>query len=140
MAVMLKQALKATEKGLWAVVVHGEVALRVELIGEESRLRAAVGETLQVEFHFDSVTRWRTLADEPANHGLSAESDGDIRVVGAVHNVMVLDEGVSLFDVYLQNGPEFLTFDSADLPGAPPKQGEGVEIIVRGLRVYPTWS
>ena len=88
---------------------------------------AASGETLGVEFDFESVTRWRTLAaDEPENHGLFAESDGDIRVVGAVHNVLALEGDVSLFDVYLQKGPEFLTFESGDFPGTPPRKGDGV--------------
>ena len=141
MAVILKQALKATQQGARAIVVHGDVGLRVELVGDEARLRAAVGETLGVEFDFESVTRWRTLgADDPEKHGLFMESNGDVRVIGAVHHVMRLEGDVALFDVYLQKGPESLTFESADLPGAPPGAGQGIEIIVRGLRAYPTWS
>ena len=53
--------------------------------------------------------------------------------MGRVHNVLPLDDGKSLFDVYTRAGPEFVTFDSTDILGPEPKLGDPVAATVRDL-------
>jgi hypothetical protein len=63
-----------------------------------------------------------------------------VRIVGDMHNILQLDDGGSLFDVYLRTGPEFVTFASKDLPGDSPQLSDSLEVTVKGLCFYPTWT
>lgn len=141
MAAVIKRVKQVTFRGVWAVVEHAGEVLEAEVIGDPARLRASVGQSLGVEFEFDSVAGWRVLAaDSPAMHGLYDQGSGSVRVLGGVHHVVPIDDGTSLVDVCIQRGPEFLTIHSTDLGDGLPRVGDGVELVVRGLRVYPTWT
>ena len=108
-------------------------------VGDPSRLLVAVGATLVVELDFANVISCRVLAqDVPESHGLFPLASGDARVVGVVHNIIDTPEGYPLIDVYLQAGPEFVLFASSSL-ACTPALGSGLEVVVRGLRFFPTW-
>ena len=119
--------------------------LMATIVGDPARIRAAAGETLQVELDYAEVVSSRVLAqDLPDEHGLFALPSGDVallsgdvRVVGLVHHVVEVSEGVRLVDVYLRTGPEYVTFESSAL-GCTPTVGDGIEVVVRGLRFFPS--
>jgi hypothetical protein len=77
---------------------------------------------------------------EPVHGLFQDDHNGNVRVVGRVHNVLLLDEGKSLFDVYTQAGPEFVSFDSTEIFGPEPKVGDAIAATLRGLCFYPTWT
>lgn len=42
-------------------------------------------------------------------------------------------------DIYVTKGPEYVLVSSKELPGAVPKEGSGIELMLRGLRFHPSW-
>lgn len=123
-----------------ARVEHGGHELVATIVGDPARIRAAVGEALLVELDYAEVVSSRVLAqDLPDEHGLFPLPSGDVRVVGLVHHVVEVSEGVSLVDLYLRTGPEYVTFESSAL-GCSPTIGDGLEVVVGGLRFFPSWT
>jgi hypothetical protein len=142
MAIIIEQIIGQTDSGVRAVVSHADQKLDVEVAGSMDQIVHAVGRSLTVELGFASVVDWLNLGEdsEPA-YGLFQDSQSrNVRVVGRVHNMLTLDDGKCLFDVYTRAGPEFVTFDSIDIMGPEPKLGDAVAVTVRDLCFYPTWA
>lgn len=140
MSIILRTIQSDVAGGVVALVDHGGHELMATIVGDPARIRAAVGEALLVELDYAEVVSSRVLAqDLPDEHGLFPLPSGDVRVVGLVHNVVEVSEGVRLVDVYLRSGPEYVTFESSSL-GCSPTVGCGLEAVVRGLRFFPSWT
>jgi hypothetical protein len=143
MAIIIERVIGLTESGVQALVDHSGQKLTVSVVAEPSRVADVLGKSLLVELDFEQVLGWHAVGkDCPIQHGLFNDqvAPGAVRIVGTVHNIVALDDGSSLFDVYVQAGPEFLTFASTDLPGQPPSLRDPIEVTVRGLRLHPTWA
>jgi len=144
MSITIERVLGASSYGVRAVVRHAGRALTVDLAASLDEATRAIGQPLAVELGFTEVLSWRVLPrDSRPMHGLFPTDEGaarDVRIVGAVHDILQLADGKVLFDVYVQSGPEFVTFLSEDLRGQPPELRDSVEAFVRGLCCYPTWS
>ena len=142
MAIIIEQIVGQTERGVRAIVSHADQKLDVEVAGSIDQIVDALGKALTVELGFAAVLDWLILGEdsEPA-HGLFQDTrNRNVRVVGRVHNVLPLEDGKSLFDVYTRAGPEFVTFDSTNILGPEPKLGDPVAATVRDLCFYPTWT
>jgi hypothetical protein len=143
MSIVIEQVIGATEDGVRALVDHAGEKLTVVVATDIARAIDSVGKSLTVELGFEQVLGWRVLPEvAPVDHGLFdvLGEPGAVRVVGTVHNILALGNGALLFDVYVQAGPEFLTFQSSDLPGQPPALRDSIEATIRGLCFYPTWA
>jgi hypothetical protein len=128
------------QNGVWATVDHCGECLGAMVMGSEQQLRAAMGKELVVELGFLEIVRWRVIPTGTADqHGLRQAGSDTVRVTGCVHNILPTGEGASIYDIYIQRGPEFLSCESSELVGAPPSNGDCVELEVRGLCFYPTW-
>jgi hypothetical protein len=143
MSIIIEQVIEPTEDGVRALVNHAGERLTALVAAAPFRATDVVGQSLTVELGFEKVLRWHVVR-EGANlkHGLFPDitENGAIRVVGTVHNILALEDGSSLYDVYIQAGPEFLTFESGELPGQPPSLHVWVEATLRGLCFYSTWT
>jgi hypothetical protein len=142
MSIVIEQVLGPAERGVRAVVDHAGERLTVSVAADLPLAIESVGRLLNVELGFEQVLGWRVLRDcPPAHHGLFEDPTevGAVRVVGTVHHILALEDGASIFDVYVQAGPEFLMFQSTDLAGRPPALRDAIEVIVRGPCFYPTW-
>jgi hypothetical protein len=140
MAIVLHAIESVADRMVTALIEHGGRRFSASVAGDPDRLRAAIGAPLLVELDYQVVRSFRVLEhDDPVAHGLFPLPSGDIRVVGAVHNIMRFPSTPTLVDVYLQTGPEFITFE-ADALGEEPMLGTGIEVVVAGLCFYPTWT
>lgn len=140
MSIVIELIMGPTEHGVRALVRHAGEQLTLVVAADVARVTDSVGRVLTVELGFDQVLGWRFLQEgTAAHHGLfdDPSEPGAVRVVGTVHNVVTLDDGSDLFDVYVQAGPEFITFQSSELPGKRPALHDSIEATVRGLRAYP---
>jgi hypothetical protein len=139
MSIVIERILAVTEKGVRATVLHGQEMLDVEVAAPNERATATLGESLNVEVGFAEVVAWRILeTDDPMRHGFFQAGPASVRIVGKVHGITQVDDATSLFDLYSQAGPEFVSFETKDVHGAPPVVGDGVEAVVSGLCFYPT--
>jgi hypothetical protein len=142
MSIIVEQIVSITDSAVRAIVDHAGHKLDVDVAGPVSRVAEVVGQSLTVEIGYAAVVDCQILERESDSaHGLfqSDPSNRHICIVGRVHNVLALDDGSSLFDLYVQAGPEFLTFDSTAVSGRQLKVGDSVAITVRDLCFYPTW-
>jgi hypothetical protein len=143
MSIIIEQVIEPTEDGVRALVNHAGDRLTALVAAAPFHVTDVVGQSLTVELGFEKVLRWHVVQNGAnLKHGLFPDTteDGAIRIVGAVHSILVLEDGSSLYDVYIQAGPEFLTFESAELPGQPPSLHDSIEATLRGLCFYPTWT
>jgi hypothetical protein len=142
MAIIIEQILGQTDSGVRAIVSHADQKLDVVVAGSIDQIADALGKSITVELGFAAVVDWLILGqDSEPVHGLFQDSQNrTVRVVGRVHNVLPLDDGKALFDVYTRTGPEFVTFESTDILGPQPKLGDRIAATVRDLCFYPTWT
>lgn len=142
MSITIERVLAPTDHGVEALLRHSGQSLRAEVSASPETATAVIGQSLMVELEFRAVLTWRAVHGEPKPaHGIFQAGDvcGSARIVGDVHNVLPLEDGTVLFDVYVRAGPEFVTFDSGDLTGQPPELHDLLEVVVQGLCFYPTW-
>jgi hypothetical protein len=141
--ITIEKIVGSTDKGIRAIVDHDGERLDAEVAATVTQASGVLGQSLGVELSFTEVVRWRVMPDGALTaHGLFQDQPeiGSVRIVGDVHNILVLDDGAALFDVYIQSGPEFMTIQSTDLGGPPPRVHDQIEVVVRQLCFYPTWT
>jgi hypothetical protein len=79
------------------------------------------------------------LPTDDTASGIFALADGQVAIDGTVHNETKIDDNVSLFDVYIQNGADFFTVSTEDVQ-LRPEIGTRIRIVGKGLHVYPTFT
>ncbi len=125
----------------WGTVSHNGHRLDVAVIGNISRLRDLVGKTVCAEFELNEVLEIKVgLERYDSISGFFPLPDGQIQIDGTVHQVTEIASDFAIFDVYIQNGAEFIAFDSDQLQNAGPKIDTRIQIRGKGLRVYPTFT
>src|SRR5688572_22406115 len=77
------------------------------------------------EIAFDSVTKFEAdLPKDDTASGLFPTEDKDTLIAdGSIASVTEVSDGEFVVDLYIQNGPEFITFTSEELEGTRPKEG-----------------
>jgi hypothetical protein len=141
MSIIVERIVSHTDDTVRAIVNHKGSRLDVDVAGPISRVKEMLGQSLTAEIGYARMVNIQVLErDNELAHGLfqSDPSIRQVRIVGRVENVLPLDDGDSIFDVYVQTGPEFLAFDSTEHE-IDLKVGDPVAIVVQGLCFYPTW-
>jgi hypothetical protein len=124
-----------------ARVRHEENELLVLVYGDAEFLSAKLGQELIVEMNYTRLLRWKEcpeFSDEKSYIRQNHASQDAISVYGRVHNVMAVGEGEELIDLYIQNGPEFLSIAKSELGASAPAIGTGIEVTLEGLCFYPS--
>lgn len=119
---------------------HGDSLLEADVGLSPEEARSLMGEPVIVELDYDELLCCRVLAPGDSHpSGIRAEPACDaIRVVGTVHMQMDVGEGIRIYDVYVQEGPEFISITSEALGDISLQIGSTVELTFLGLRFYPT--
>lgn len=125
----------------FGTICHNEHILNAVLVGSYDQLMGLLGKEITAEYSLNEI---RTVEmNLPQGDQLSGifptAIENQIVVDGTVYNEIVIDEDVSLFDIYLQNGTDFLNVSSDELP-AKPKLNTRIRITGNGLHVYPTFT
>lgn len=125
-----------------ASLKHGEYEFTALVDGKKASLAGLLGQDCCTEMCYEHLISWQLLAgfeDTDSCIKASARPSGGITIRGRVHSVTVVDaQGTQIFDLYIQNGPEFLAVSSQELEGQLPEVGAGLEVTVEGLCFYPT--
>lgn len=124
----------------WGAVTHNGNALSAVIVGSFERLQSLLHLDVTAEYELNEILSVDTnLAKDDSSSGIYQLPDGQVVFDGTVHNESKLDETVSLFDVYLQNGADFLVFSSEDLQQRP-EVGTRIRIVGKGFLVFPTFT
>ena len=139
MSILIQQLLEQQNDKWWAKVKHSDYQFKTLIFGTEEELSSMLGENVTVELDFYNVLQWKTLRDftDAESCIFSANQSQSFTIRGRVHNIAEIDNGVSIVDIYIKNGVEFLAIDSQDLGGQIPSVGVGLELSVEGLCFYP---
>ncbi len=141
MAVLIEQIdrIEGREDKHFGVVRHNGHKLEVILVGPYDSLLPLIGTDVLVEYELEEITSADIdLPVDDRASGIFPEHGDQFIIDGTVHNETIIDELVSLIDVYIQNGADFLAVTSEDLP-AKPRTGTRIRVTGKGLHVYPTF-
>ena len=121
-------------------VTHNGNPCEAVLFGPFEKLQALLNTDTTAEYELDEIISVTVnLPKEDIVSGIYALADGQVAIDGSVHNEIRIDDTASLFDVYIQNGADFLTVSTEDLKERP-EIGTRIRIIGKGLCIYPTFT
>jgi hypothetical protein len=142
MAVLIEQIdrIEGCEGKHFGIVRHNGHKLEVVLVGPYDRLVTQIGTDVLVEYELEEVISADIdLPVDDRASGIFPDRGNQFIIDGTVHNETIIDDAVSVIDVYIQNGADFLAVTSDDLT-VKPRTGTRIRITGKGLHVYPTFS
>jgi len=120
-------------------ITHNGQTLDAVLVGPYDRLQALLHSDAIAEYELDEITSVESGLDkDDALSGFFPLTNNQIVVDGSIHSETKIDELVSVLDIYIQNGADFLAVSSEQL-GQKPPVGSRIRIVGKGLHVYPTF-
>lgn len=124
----------------FGTVTHKGNTFEAILVGPFEMLQSLVNTDASAEYELNEIVSVDVnLPRDDSASGIYALPDGKVAVDGTVHNEVKIDEEVSLFDVAIQNGADFLAV-STEVIRRRPKVGTRIRIVGKGLHVYPTFT
>lgn len=134
MAISVIEILQAAPGGSLARFRHEEAEFVALLDGEAS---IDCVEEVTFEMGCEEIATAHVLEKyDDADSGIWQGPNETIILRGRVHNILG-DGDDTLIDLYLQNGPEFFCFRAADAKLQSPTLNVGIELLVKGLTIYP---
>lgn len=123
-----------------ARIRHGDVCFTA-IVAEPLKKVETLLDDFAAEIDFQSLIRCETeLVKENSSSGIFSTDDPNVVIAdGTVLQIVPLEDGETLIDVYIQKGPEFVTVSSEEL-GATPEVGSRVRLWLRGLRLFPSFT
>lgn len=124
-----------------AHLAHGDESF-VAIIPEPLERLKMLSTNFVAELDYQSVSKYESgLPKEDSASGVFATEDASVVLVdGSILNLLVIDTDFVLVDVYVQNGPEFVTVNSEELGNEVPELGSRLRLWLQGLKVYPSFT
>ncbi len=141
MSIVIQKILEETSDGVIAIVQHNGHEFSAEINGTRESIELIIGQGVLVEMDYKAVVEWALLdkySDEDSCIIRDNKHSDRILIKGRIHNIIQLESGGYIIDLYLKNGPEFITISSEELNSFSPAIGAALEIHVHGLKFYPT--
>jgi len=121
-------------------IEHNGHAFDAVIVGPFEKLRSIRHASVTAEYELNEIISVETdLAKDDSISGFFSLTDNQIAVDGSVHNEIKVDDLVSVFDIYIQNGADFLSLTTEQL-GCNPRVGSRIRIVGAELLVYPTFT
>ena len=124
----------------WGTVVHRESQMNALIVGPIERLKNLIGCEVTAEYELTTIDS--VDIDLPENDevsGIYAIEPDRVIIDGRVHMITEIDENFAFVDVYIQNGADFLSITTDDVPRRP-KLDSRIRIKGHGLIVFPTFT
>lgn len=124
----------------WGTVVHRESQMNALIVGPIERLKNLIGCEVTAEYELTTIDS--VDIDLPENDevsGIYAIEPDRVIIDGRVHMITEIDENFAFVDVYIQNGADFLSITTDDVPRRP-KLDSRIRIKGHGLIVFPTYT
>ena len=137
MSIYIKNIFHAEGDKCFCQVDHEGNTLNCFVYGSEENLSDELRKEIQSEVGFEGVIEAKTIPDFNDSESGIKQSDRELsyKVQGRVHSI--IKEENDIYDIYIQNGPEFICITSDEWE-IKPNIGDGVLVIVTGLCFYPT--
>lgn len=140
MSFRLIEILEREEGYVFARLLHGseELVLKVWDEDESLKARSETGDILG-ELNYEEIFSHRAISNFSDNDSVILGFDNLFIIRGRVCQIIETNDDY-VFDIYLQNGADFLAVLKSDLKGAQLNKDDGVEMVVSGLGLYPSKS
>ena len=135
MSIVIQDIVGSNGDRCSCTITHGTSTLVADVHGDKDSLTKFINDELIVEIGFDQVVSARLILDFNNNDSRIAQNESTVSLFGVVHNILEHDE--SIFDIYIQNGPEYFSVTSGEW-AINPGTGDGVVVDVTGICFYPT--
>jgi hypothetical protein len=137
MSIYIKKINQSENDKCLCQVEHEGATIDCFVYGSAETLAPLLSEEIQIEIGFDRVIEAEIIPEFMDSKSCIKQSEGALAhiIVGRVHSVLTEDSGI--YDIYIQNGPEFFCVTSEDW-ALKPKKGDGVRVKISGLCFYPT--
>lgn len=124
-----------------AQVKHCDESI-VAIIPEPLTRLASLNEQFVAELDYSRVVKHEAgLAKDDSISGIFATDDSAVVIVdGSISSLLEISREHVLIDIYIQNGPEFISINSEDLGGVVPEVGSRIRLWLQGLKIYPTFT
>ena len=120
-------------------VTHNGNRCAAVLVGSFERLQLLLNSNTSAEYELNEITAVAVnLPRDDSASGIYALPDGQVAIDGTVYNETMIDDTVSLFDIYIQNGADFFADATEDIQQRP-EMGTRTRIVGTGLHVCPTF-
>jgi hypothetical protein len=121
-------------------VTHNGNTCDAVIVGPIEKLRSLLHADTTAEYDLNEIISVETnLAKDDSASGIYPMTGNQVAVDGTVHNEIKIDDSVSVFDIYIQNGADFLAVTSEDLQQCL-EVGTRIRIVGKGLYIYPTFT
>lgn len=121
----------------YGTVTHNGNTCDAVLAGRFEELQSLLHTEAAAEYTLNEIISVEAnLPRDDSVSGIYALPDDQIAVDGTVHNELKLDETLSLFDIYMQNGADYLEVSTEDIQ-VHLEVGKRVRIVCKGVHVYP---
>jgi len=139
MAIEIVEIKDISPNKVHAIVNHCGQVFEANIVGEVEKITCAIGQKVAVEIDYEHLSGWRKIDNytDELSCICKAPDIPNIVIRGRVYNQIILDDEKFIFDIYLQQGPEFVAVDSRELGDTVPGIGDGVELQISGINFYP---
>ena len=136
MSIVVKKVIERLDnKKVFVEAEHNDNILHAFLV-DDTDVETYLNTEVFFEMDYKGIINWLMIEDfDDCESGLF-ERDGSIVVKGKVHNLIDV-EGDTIIDIYMMNGPEFISILSSEINSIIPKIDEGIEVEINGLCIYP---
>ena len=140
MAIIVQQIFSASDEGISVGrVMHRRQSFVAYLHGFPAECVGDMTAHCVVELDYQALVRYRILSEFLDDHsGIFATNRPDVvSVRGRIHNKVPADDSnTMIYDIYIQNGADFITIDSQELAEENLSIGTGIEIDVKNIEFY----
>lgn len=139
MAIQIEVLLEEVQGKTSALITHGSSKIHAYVNGQKKDLVDIVGSTIIVEMDYEKIISWNEVQcfnEEMSGIFPDSSIPNSVLIRGQVHNVIDIGNNEQLIDIYLFNGPEFLSVSSKEINSRVPKVGVGIEVLVENLCFY----
>lgn len=137
MEILIKEIISEIAENKFLVKArHENEELEVYVVDRYDFILANFNKEIHFEIDYDEIIDWKII--NVFNEEVSGlfSMKGNIIVRGEIHNYIEMDNDV-IIDIYIRNGPEFISILSSEINGFTPKGQEGIELEIKGLCIYP---
>lgn len=124
----------------FGIVIHRESQMNAVIVGPIDRLQSLIGCEVTAEYELTTIEFVDLdLPENDENSGIYATEAGRVIFDGRVHMITEIDDKFAYIDVYIQNGADFLSITTDDVPRLPELDSR-IRITGHGLIVFPTFT
>ena len=136
MSIVVKKVIERLDsKKVFVEAEHNDNLLHAFLV-DDTDVETYLNTEVSFEMDYKGIIDWLMIEDFDEWESGLFERNGNIVVKGKAHNLLDVERD-TIIDIYIMNGPEFISILSSEINSIIPKIDQGIEVEINGLCIYP---